>query len=80
MLDVEDECGGLPCGEVTELFAPFERRDAKRTGLGLGLSISREGTRANGGELTARDVPGHGCVFTVRLPRQRLTAPAPTPA
>ena len=37
-------------------------------GLGLGLFISRKGVEASGGSIRVRDVPGHGCVFTVQLP------------
>ena len=70
LIEVEDECGGLPEGKAQALFAPFEQRGANRTGLGLGLSISRRAVEAMGGELRVRDVPGKGCVFTIDLPRQ----------
>jgi signal transduction histidine kinase len=73
LIEVEDECGGLPPGKTDELFHPFERRSANRTGLGLGLSISREGARASGGALNVRDVPGHGCVFSLQLPRKHVS-------
>jgi signal transduction histidine kinase len=43
LIDVEDECGGLPPGKAEELFRPFEQRAANRDGLGLGLTISRRG-------------------------------------
>ena len=69
LIDVEDECGGLPPGKADELFRPFEQRGADHTGLGLGLSISLKGVRANGGEIRVRDLPGKGCTFTVDLPR-----------
>jgi signal transduction histidine kinase len=69
LIDVEDECGGLPPGKLDALFRPFNQRGADRTGLGLGLSISHRSVRANGGELLVRDVPGTGCVFTIDLPR-----------
>ncbi len=71
--DVEDECGGLPPGKADELFQPFLQRSANREGLGLGLSICRRGVEADGGTVGVRDVPGHGCVFTVELPRARPT-------
>jgi signal transduction histidine kinase len=74
LIDIEDECGGLPPGKVDALFRPFNQRGTDRTGLGLGLSISRRGVRLNGGELRVRDVPGTGCVFTMDLPR-RLSRP-----
>ena len=69
LIDVEDECGGLPPGKAEDLFRPFKQRGADKTGLGLGLSISMKGVRANGGEIRVRNLPGKGCTFTVDLPR-----------
>jgi signal transduction histidine kinase len=69
LVEIEDECGGLPPGQAETLFRPFEQRSANRTGLGLGLSISRKSIEADGGELRVRDLPGVGCVFTIDLPR-----------
>ena len=74
LIEVQDECGGLPPGKAEELFLPFERRaqnENDQTGLGLGLSISLQSVRAHGGEIRVRDLPGRGCVFTVDLPRAR---------
>jgi signal transduction histidine kinase len=68
-MDVEDECGGLPPGNLEELFQPFSQRGTGRDGLGLGLSISQRGAEANGGVIRVRDLPGKGCVFTIDLPR-----------
>mgnify|MGYP000626524832 CR=1 FL=1 len=68
-IEIQDECGGLPNGDVDQLFHPFEQRSANRTGLGLGLAFSRWATEANGGRITARSLPGVGCVFTIDLPR-----------
>lgn len=68
LIEIEDECGGLPQGAAEELFRPFERRGADRTGLGLGLSITRRSVAANGGTVRVRDLPGTGCVFTIDLP------------
>jgi signal transduction histidine kinase len=69
LIGVEDGCGGLPEGKAEEIFRPFEQRSADRTGLGLGLPISRRGVEANGGTLHVRNLPGTGCVFTIDLPR-----------
>lgn len=71
---VEDECGGLPPGDPSELFRPFEQRGDDRTGLGLGLAISRRAAEASGGELHVRNLLGTGCVFTVDLPRAAAEA------
>ena len=74
LIEVQDECGGLPRGDVNELFRPFEQRSADRTGMGLGLALSRWGAEANDGRIYARNLPGRGCVFTVDLPRQPVPA------
>jgi hypothetical protein len=74
VIEVEDECGGLPPGDPRALLRPFEQRSADRTGLGLGLAISHRGVEASGGVFRVRDLPGTGCVFTVDLPRARRLA------
>jgi signal transduction histidine kinase len=76
LIEIQDECGGLPSGNVNELFRPFEQRSANRTGVGLGLAFSRWGAEANGGRIYARNLPGRGCVFTVDLPRRPVPAVA----
>jgi signal transduction histidine kinase len=75
LIEVEDECGGLPGGgDVKELAASSEQRGTDRTGLGIGLTFSRWGAEVNGGRLYARNLPGKGCVFTVDLPRAAAEA------
>ena len=76
LIEIQDECGGLPGGNVNELFRPFEQRSADRTGLGLGLAFSRWGVEANNGRIYARNLPDRGCVFTVDLPRLPVPAVA----
>jgi signal transduction histidine kinase len=73
LIAVEDECGGLAPGKANELFGAFQQRGENRSGLGLGLFISRKGVEANDGLLRLNNVPGHGCIFTIDLPR--LPAP-----
>jgi len=68
LIEVEDECGGLPAGAAERMFRPFEQLGSDRSGLGLGLSISWNAVKACGGMLSVRDVPDKGCVFTVELP------------
>jgi hypothetical protein len=76
LIEVEDECGGLPPGRAEGLFEAFEQRGSDRSGLGLGLAIARESVEFNGGTIRVRDLPGRGCVFTVDLPRVPLGAAA----
>jgi len=77
LIEVADECGGLPGGGATISFQPFDQRHADRSGMGLGLSISRRAIEANGGSIRVSDRPGVGCVFTIDLPLGPLVvAPA----
>ena len=76
LIEVEDECGGFPEGDRTDLFRPFDQRNADRTGLGLGLAFSRWGVQANGGRLYTRTLPDRGCVFIVDLPRHHFVPSA----
>ena len=78
LIEVADECGGLPGGNGAGLFRPFEQRSADRTGLGLGLSFCRWGVEASQGRLDVRSVAEHGCVFTVDLPRFVGQPPKPS--
>jgi signal transduction histidine kinase len=76
LIEVADECGGLPDGNADDLFRPFEQRGANRTGLGLGLAFSRWGAEVSNGRIYARSLRDHGCVFTLDLPRVRMPVQA----
>jgi signal transduction histidine kinase len=69
LIDVKDNCGGLPSGNAEKMFTPFTQRGKDRTGLGLGLSIARQSVMADGGVLSVANLPGTGCTFTISLPR-----------
>jgi signal transduction histidine kinase len=71
-IEVEDKCGGLPPGDVEKMFQSFTQSGADRSGLGLGLSMSRRSVEANEGTLNVRDIPASGCVFTIDLPRHAM--------
>ena len=43
LIEIQDECGGLPGGDVDGLFRPFEQRSANRTGLGPGPRLQPVG-------------------------------------
>jgi signal transduction histidine kinase len=72
LLDVRDNCGGLTPGTTASIFQPFVQVGDNKSGLGLGLSIARRNVEADGGELSVRNLPGTGCVFTIKLPRRLL--------
>ena len=68
LIDIQDHCGGLGIGNKEDLFLPFRRMGDEKSGLGLGLAITRRSVEANNGVLSVRDIPGSGCVFTITLP------------
>ncbi len=74
LIEIHDECGGLPGGNADGLFRSGEQRGADRTGLGLGLAYSRWAVEANHGRIYARSVPDKGCVFTIDMPRIQISA------
>jgi signal transduction histidine kinase len=78
-IEIEDQCGGLPVHTAEQLFGAFQQRGANRSGLGLGLFISRKAVEASGGVIRVRDLPSRGCVFTIELPL-RVTTGLPHPA
>jgi len=69
LIEVEDECGGLPAGNPEDLFKTFVQRGTSKVGLGLGLSLSRKAIELISGKLTVRNIPGQGCIFTIDLPK-----------
>jgi signal transduction histidine kinase len=79
LIEILDECDGLPTGNVHDLFRSFEERPVDGTGAGLGLAFSRWGVEANDGRISARNLPEKGCVFTVDLPRAAMAGKGSTP-
>jgi signal transduction histidine kinase len=76
LIEVDDECGGIP-ESAGDLFKAFgERRGTDRTGLGLGLSMARTIVRAHGGDVHVHNRPGHGCTFVVVVPLATRDVPS----
>ena len=68
LVEIEDECGGIPESRA-DLFEAFgSRRGTDRSGLGLGLSLARRAVRAHGGDIQIRNMPGRGCIFAIDVP------------
>lgn len=70
-IQIQDAGPGVPAAFRDELFRRFSRdsRTARQvSGTGLGLFISQELVRANGGEISYRDAVPQGAVFVVTLP------------
>ena len=66
-IKITDTGPGLPKTAQDNLFKAFTS-SARKGGTGLGLTISRELARANGGNLTLKETGESGTVFEVSLP------------
>ena len=69
---VRDTGRGIPADKLSVIFEPFVQvarsPSAPSEGVGLGLAISRELSRAMGGDLVAESVVGQGSTFILTLP------------
>ena len=79
-LRVIDHGPGIRPADRDLVFLPFQRLgdSDNRTGVGLGLAVSRGFVEAVGGELDLEDTPGGGCTLVVRLPGARSTGRRPS--
>lgn len=76
---VEDRGIGIEPADLSRIFGQFERGAASRgrSGIGLGLFITRQIVRAHGGDIDVVSRPGEGSEFRVVLPkRPRPVTPA----
>ena len=72
VVQVRDHGPGIPEDALPHIFDRFFKADKARrrsTGSGLGLAIAFENARLHAGELSARNHPDGGAVFTFRMPR-----------
>jgi two-component system sensor histidine kinase KdpD len=70
-----DRGPGIRPEDQEVVFRPFQRLgdSENRTGVGLGLAVSRGFIEAVGGELDLEDTPGGGCTMVIRIPGTEST-------
>ncbi len=67
---VKDNGSGIALEDLKHLFDPFF--STKKTGMGMGLSISQTIVAEHNGRIMADSLPGKGTVFTIELPESRV--------
>ena len=73
LIDIEDHGAGLSSEKAEKMFLPFTQGGEDKSGLGLGLSIARRSVEANDGNISVRNKPDAGCIFTIDLPCHSLS-------
>ncbi|MGH7919383.1 MAG: sensor histidine kinase, partial [Candidatus Dormibacteraceae bacterium] len=70
VFQVGDDGPGVPADQLPHIFDRFFRADESRhgRGTGLGLAIARQIVTQHRGEIAARNRPGGGLEFRVRIP------------
>ncbi|MBW2698433.1 MAG: histidine kinase, partial [Deltaproteobacteria bacterium] len=68
-IDVEDDGGGIESEVLERIFDPFFTTKPAGRGTGLGLSLSYEMMRRNGGDLLVTANTGRGARFSIVLAR-----------
>ena len=68
VLTVKDNGNGIPQKVIDKIFQPFFTTKPTGEGTGLGLSLSYDSVKAQGGELTVETKEIEGASFIVTLP------------
>jgi signal transduction histidine kinase len=68
-ITVKDNGDGIPEAIVNKIFQPFFTTKPTGQGTGLGLSLSYDIVKAQGGELRLKTKEGEGCEFILSLPK-----------
>jgi two-component system NtrC family sensor kinase len=67
-IDVIDNGCGIPAEYISQIFDPFFSTKKEGVGTGLGLSVSYNIIKKNGGRVEVKSRPGEGTCFSIFLP------------
>jgi two-component system sensor histidine kinase PhoQ len=67
-IDIEDDGGGIPKGDMSRLLQRGERADQRSPGEGIGLAVANEIVQQYGGAMSIHDSALGGALFRVLLP------------
>jgi len=67
-IDVIDNGCGIPAEYIDQIFDPFFSTKKEGVGTGLGLSVSYNIIKKNGGRVEVKSRPGEGTCFSIFLP------------
>ncbi len=67
-VSVSDSGDGISADDLSRIFEPGVRLDARGVGSGLGLAVVRSVAEAHGGTAAVESSPGEGATFTIALP------------
>ena len=65
---VEDKGPGIDPAQMSKIFDPYFTTKQNKSGTGLGLYITKKVIEDHTGSIKVDSTPGHGTVFTIRLP------------
>jgi diguanylate cyclase (GGDEF)-like protein len=81
-VSVQDDGIGIAEDDQERIFEEFQQVDSARSrqfdGTGLGLALTRNFVRLQGGDIRVASAPGKGSTFTFTLPRDADTGAAPS--
>lgn len=69
IIQVDDDGSGIPVEIIEDIFVPFFT--SKKSGSGIGLSLSKQIIQNHNGTISVNSVPGKGARFTMRFPGYR---------
>jgi signal transduction histidine kinase len=67
LITVSDNGNGIPLNIIDKIFQPFFTTKPTGQGTGLGLSLSYDIVKANGGEIKVETMAGKGTSFLISL-------------